>query len=277
MTDEDEQETTPVGPERHSGHKPPFEQAADSAETFESLLKQTKPHAEALRRDDIFDRLKIQNALPDSELQRVTDAILKNRERLSLPQAMSETFSTQAVDALKPQMLPALDLPALDLPEMPPNPTYETNNILDKMERRFADMHRLAEESARITNLLQATTSEFLGKFEVAEKTSKQTAKFAVILGGVAVFIALIMPIIQIYYTELWRVPADQAATEALIQRLETVFDIRPLLREQATVQQQQNALEQNSAEIARLLNLMEDLHVSEANTAGDTHSSETE
>jgi hypothetical protein len=105
---------------------------------------------------------------------------------------------------------------------IPPNPIHETNDRLERIEQRFEQMLDVAANGAEIATGLQAHTAEFLVKFENAATDNGRTAARAIRLGVIAVVIAVAMPVVQILYTELWRVPQDSASMEAVITDMQT-------------------------------------------------------
>ena len=80
----------------------------------------------------------------------------------------------------------------------------------------------VAANGATIATGLQAHAAAFLVKFENAASDNDRSAARAIRLGAIAVVIALAMPLAQILYTELWRVPQDTASMEAVITDMQT-------------------------------------------------------
>lgn len=105
---------------------------------------------------------------------------------------------------------------------LPPNPIHETNDRLERIEQRFEQMLDVAANGAKIATGLQAHAAEFLVKFEKAASDNDRSAARAIRLGVIAVVIALAMPLAQILYTELWRVPQDSASMEAVITDMQS-------------------------------------------------------
>lgn len=106
---------------------------------------------------------------------------------------------------------------AFQMPELPPNPILETNRRLERIEQRFEEMHDVAANAATIANGLQAHAAEFLVKFEKAANDNARSAGRAIWLAAIAVLLAIAMPLVQIIYTEFWRVPTDVAYMQAVI------------------------------------------------------------
>jgi hypothetical protein len=129
----------------------------------------------------------------------------------------------RSIDALR------LPSPSIEIkpPEMrdlhiPPNPIHETNARLERIEQRFEQILDVAANGAAIATGLQAHAAEFLVKFEKAATDNDRSAARAIRLGSIAVIIALAMPLAQILYTELWRVPQDSASMETVITDMQT-------------------------------------------------------
>jgi len=100
---------------------------------------------------------------------------------------------------------------------MPPNPLHETNKRLASIERRFEQMESIALNGAEIATGLQASAAVFLTKFEKASQDNDRTSSRAIWIGTMAILIAVITPIAQVFYTEMWRAPADSASMQAAI------------------------------------------------------------
>lgn len=124
----------------------------------------------------------------------------------------------RSIDALRFKQ-PSMDMEPFLLTELQnsPNPVHETNDRLERIEKRFEKMLDVAANGAEIATGLQAHAAEFLVKFENAASNNDRSAARAIRLGAIAVVIALAMPLTQILYTELWRVPQDSKSMEAAI------------------------------------------------------------
>lgn len=124
----------------------------------------------------------------------------------------------RSIDALRFKQ-PSMDTEPFLLTELQnlPNPVHETNDRLERIEQRFEKMLDVAANGAEIATGLQAHAAEFLVKFENAASNNDRSAARAIRLGAIAVVIALAMPLTQILYTELWRVPQDSKSMEAAI------------------------------------------------------------
>ncbi|TQM90179.1 hypothetical protein [Roseinatronobacter monicus] len=144
--------------------------------------------------------------------------ISKLAEQLQLPSGralgdLTKQLNDQfrSIEALRAPSLPT----ALRTP--PRNPTFDTNDHLERIEQRFDKMLDVAANGAQIATELQAHAADFLKKFEKAASDNDRSAERAIRLGGYAVLIALVAPIFQIVYTEVWRVPKETASIEAVI------------------------------------------------------------
>ena len=120
----------------------------------------------------------------------------------------------RSIDALRMPQPEPLRIPDL---RPPPNPIHETNDRLERIEERFEQMLDVAANGAEIATGLQAHAAEFLVKFESAATANGRSTKRAIVIGAIAVVIAIAMPVFQIAYTELWRVPQDTASMTAVI------------------------------------------------------------
>lgn len=129
------------------------------------------------------------------------------------------TEQHRSIEALRMPQHEPLRIPDL---RIPPNPIHETNDRLERIEQRFEQMLDVAANGATIATGLQAHAAEFLVKFEIAASDNDRSAARAIRLGAIAVVIALAMPLAQILYTELWRVPQDTASMEVVITDMQT-------------------------------------------------------
>ncbi|MBU0779881.1 MAG: hypothetical protein KKC72_07515 [Alphaproteobacteria bacterium] len=129
----------------------------------------------------------------------------------------------RSIDAMRlPPSSPGIEQPRIPKLHIPPNPIHETNVRLERIEQRFEQMLNVAADGAEIATGLQAHAAEFLVKFENAASDNDRSAARAIRLGVIAVLIALAMPLAQILYTELWRVPQDSASMEAVISDMQS-------------------------------------------------------
>ena len=112
------------------------------------------------------------------------------------------------------------------------NPVHETNERLANIEDRFGEMYEIATEAAQIANGLNAAAAEFLVKFEQAALSNEKSARKAILIGAAAIMIAVLMPVFQIAYNELWAGPKEAAEAQAIMSDLKS---------EISNLQQQQN------------------------------------
>lgn len=119
-----------------------------------------------------------------------------------------------------------------NIPDIPPNPLYETNARLERIEERFEEMQTIAANAADIATSLQAAAAEFLEKFQHAAAENDRITRRAIWLGIAAVVIAVIMPASQIIYAELHRDPDFSAE---VMQTVQTMQSELTLLREAQT------------------------------------------
>jgi hypothetical protein len=127
----------------------------------------------------------------------------------------------KAIDALRlpPAEMPRLREPTYRPPVMPvvKNPLIETNKRLQNIEVRFDKIGEIALNAAEIATSLQASAATFLDKFEAAAKDNDKTTKRAIWIGVIAIFVAILIPLLQSAYAELVRAPADATAMQQAI------------------------------------------------------------
>lgn len=85
----------------------------------------------------------------------------------------------------------APDLPGIHMPE---NPLIETNERLERIERRFDQISLVAETSAQTATELQLAAAEFLKDFKEAATKNDEAAADAIRLGKGAVWAAILIP-----------------------------------------------------------------------------------
>jgi hypothetical protein len=143
-----------------------------------------------------------------------------------LAQQISDQRSAIAsLRPLIPEIPDRLVMPEpMRIPELriPPNPLHETNKRLASIEERFDRMESIALNGAEIATDLQASAATFLAKFEKASANNDRTSSRAIWLGIIAILIAVAMPVAQVFYTELWRAPADSASQQAAIAEMKS-------------------------------------------------------
>lgn len=176
----------------------------------------------------IQDAMRPFNEIND-RMKHLTEAVGGHSAIGKVAQQIAE--QQRAIDALRvsdrlANITPAeperIHIPPFRMPELPPNPIHETNDRLERIEQRFEQMLDVAANGAEIATGLQAHAAEFLVKFENAASDNDRSAARAIRLGAIAVLIAVAMPIVQIAYTELWRVPQDSASMKTVITDMQT-------------------------------------------------------
>ncbi|RUM06749.1 hypothetical protein [Rhizobium chutanense] len=116
-------------------------------------------------------------------------------------------------------MLQQPEVKAIEVPRMPPlpkNPILETNKRLGQLEMHFTQMLEVMTNAAEIGTTIQSHANEFLGKFEKASEDTDRSARKAVRIGVIAIFISVLTPIFQFVYD------AYQDQTEAKLDILAT-------------------------------------------------------
>jgi hypothetical protein len=173
----------------------------------------------------------IKSAVAESEVQNALKAI--NSIRALTGQFGSDSGigkvikqiddQQRSIDALR-LLSPSIETKPREIPNLhfPPNPSYETNDRLERIEQRFEQILDVAANGAAIATGLQAHAAEFLVKFEKAATDNDRSAARAIRLGSIAIIIAIAMPVAQILYTEIWRVPQDSASMETVITDMQT-------------------------------------------------------
>lgn len=107
------------------------------------------------------------------------------------------------------------------IPKIPPNPVHDTNRHLEQMTARFDELLEFGQNTLEIMTGLQGAAAEFLDKFTKEAKANSRAARAAIFVGGLAVVIS----IVQIAYTEFWRVPRDTASMDAYLELLQIEID----------------------------------------------------
>ncbi|MCD9147790.1 hypothetical protein [Pseudophaeobacter flagellatus] len=108
--------------------------------------------------------------------------------------------------------------PNIDQFKIPRNPIFETNERLERIEKRFEQMQGIATDAAQIANGLQGAAAEFLQKFEKAAADNDRTAGRAILIGVFAVIIAIAMPAVQIVYSEYRRTPDNGPEVQSALE-----------------------------------------------------------
>lgn len=101
------------------------------------------------------------------------------------------------------------------------HPVNNTNPQLAILEDRMNRLIEFGESTTDIMRDLQAAAAKFLYDFSIASKETSSAASKAIWVGLFAIGIA----VVQIAYTEFWRVPNDNASTDAAILRIQFEID----------------------------------------------------
>ncbi|NRP19909.1 hypothetical protein LPJGGPFB_03167 [Ensifer adhaerens] len=92
-------------------------------------------------------------------------------------------------------VMPALQAPRLS--NMPRNPAFETNERLGRIEEQFEEMQTVLIEAAQIATTIQAHAADFLVSFEKASIQTDRSASRAILIGVIAIAIAIATPFLQ--------------------------------------------------------------------------------
>lgn len=188
---------------------------SDADYLFSVLVAQNKKQSAKLEK--MFDSMKrsVEGLLDSKNLgiRSVSEQLLKQSEGLESLYKKSSGISGSARAMPKPTDFQSIYLP--------PNPVHETNKRLTDMSDRLENLVRFGENALRIMHGLQVAATNFLDKFsDEAEKNSRAAGKAI----SVGVF-AIILSILQIGYTEFWRVPQDSAEMDAALTTLRGEID----------------------------------------------------
>jgi hypothetical protein len=181
--------------------------------------------------------------------------------------ALSRQLADQfkAIDSFKsansftaPDFGPPARSPTFDMPVIK-NPIVETNKRLANIEKQFQRMGAIAAESATIATSLQASAAGFLSKFESVAADNDRTTKRAVLIGVIAIFIAVVTSIVPIIYTEYWRAPSDAAAAQIVVTDLKNdIYELRKTQRDAA--ERLSETMAQSNGELSTTLKEIRDL-----------------
>lgn len=185
-------------------------EAAKTGAALQDALKAANPESQHL--GGIIDRMKSvsRSTGQDSTLGGLAEHITRQQQSI-------ESFKNSISDILNSHLLKSPVSDPLSLPnplefqdfDVPQNPVVETNERLERIEKRFELMQGIAADAAEIATGLQAAAAEFLQKFEKAAADNDRAAGRAIWLGGAAVIVAVVMTAIQIGYAEYRREPSD--------------------------------------------------------------------
>lgn len=150
-------------------------------------------------------------------LQRSTNSGLRR-----VGDALASQYKDPAFTSLSERVI-AKDhhLSALADMKIPPNPAYKTNDHLEDVASRLEHLVAFGNKALLIMTELQGAAGEFLENFAQEANKNSRTARWAIGVGFAAVFLA----ILQIVYTEFWRVPRDAAATTAALELMQIEID----------------------------------------------------
>lgn len=120
-------------------------------------------------------------------------------------------------------------------------------------------MEAIALNGAEIATSLQVSAATFLDKFEAVAKDNDKTTKRAVWIGLIAVFVAVVIPLLQSLYTEIYRAPSDAATMQEAISDIKR--EVQGLQQTQAMVSDKiAAALAKNGEQATQTLKEIRDL-----------------
>lgn len=196
--------------------------AADGAEVSASMdpaLKEIEGYREQLNgpMGDLRKVMEDQQNLLRS-LRSPYDNILRGESELKKTiDGLSKSPFHDLHQQARNSMLGHLEVKTIEAPRMPPmpkNPILETNKRLGQLETHFSQMLHVMTNAAEIGTAIQGHANEFLTKFEKASEDTDKSARKAIWIGVIAIFIAILTPLIQIAYD------ANQDHTETKLDRL---------------------------------------------------------
>lgn len=233
-----------------AGHEGIAKQLAEQTERYSAIQEQMERALGPYR--DLQERMKHLgvSAGEDSAIGRVAKQISDQQ---------------RAIDAMRPDVSATLGspepprMPRIDQIKFPPNPLFETNERLQRIEERFEQMQDIATDAAQIANGLQGAAAEFLQKFEKAAQDNDRTAGRAIWIGVVAVVIAIAMPAVQIGYSEFRRVPDNGPEIQVALEGMQA--ELTSLREAQAeALGQLGSAINSSNSETAAILREIRDL-----------------
>jgi len=220
-----------------SGHEGIAAKLAEDAKRHSAIHEQMEKALEPYR--GLQDRMKSLglSAGKDSAIGRVAKQIADQQ---------------RAIEAMRPHIPEHLEkseprLPNIEPIKLPPNPIFETNERLERIEERFEQMQVIATDAAQIANGLQGAAAEFLQKFEKAAADNDRTAGRAIWIGVIAVIIAIAMPAVQIVYSEFRRTPDNGPQIQSALEDV------------QAEVAGLRDAQAQASAQLGKIIGSSDD------------------
>jgi hypothetical protein len=222
-----------------SGHEGSAAKLAEAAKHYSSIQKKMEKAFEPYR--GLQDRMKNLglSAGEDSAIGRIAKQISDQQRAIEA--------TRQLIPEVNSNPEPA-KLPKIEDIEFPPNPIFETNERLERIEERFEQIQGIATDAAEIANGLQGAAAEFLEKFEKAATDNDRTAGRAIWIGVVAVIIAIAMPAVQIGYSEFRRTPDNGPEIQSALEDL------------QAEVAGLRDAQAEASAQLGEVINASDDV-----------------
>lgn len=109
--------------------------------------------------------------------------------------------------------------------KLPPNPAWETNQRLERIENQFEAMRTIATEGAQIATSLQAYAAQFLSRFEQAANETDRSARKAVKISFWAIVLTAGAALLPIAYDLAWQSRGDAAAQLESLAAVEAVRD----------------------------------------------------
>ncbi|MEC9435399.1 MAG: hypothetical protein VYD87_21045 [Pseudomonadota bacterium] len=192
-----------------SGHEELAEKLAEGAKRYSAIQEQMAKALEPYR--GLQERMKNLrlSAGEDSAVGRVSKQIADQQRaieamRISIPEDIAKPDPARLIN--------------IEHTKIPPNPIFETNERLERIEEQFEQMQVIAADAAQIANGLQGAAAEFLQKFEKAASDNDRTSGRAIWIGIVAVIIAIAMPAVQIGYSEFRRTPDNGPEIESTLE-----------------------------------------------------------
>lgn len=127
--------------------------------------------------------------------KRMSDLLALTGADSRLGKAAEEIASQQRIlDEMRAptKALVDMNLPSIPVQKIPPSPLVETNKRLARIEERFEHISEVAESSTRVAVSLQASAAEFLQKFEAAAADTNKSGSKALMVGWLALAIAIV-------------------------------------------------------------------------------------
>lgn len=219
-------------PQAGSSSNPPDFKGLSEAAT--QLAKNVTKAAQPFR--ELTDRLRDQFG-QNPELSRFARQLAEQQKAIG---RFRTPLSAEAERLISPEIKAYEHI----IPEIPINPVVETNAKLDRIEQRFEEMQKIAANGAEIATGLQAYAADFLQKFETAAEANNRAARLAIRVGGLAIAATVTVALVQIGYSEWWRVPRDTAAAQQAIVEMRAEIEALRSVQADAAVRIEQAARE---------------------------------